>query len=644
MTTKEENPFRPKLGRIRSRGSAKKAKGYLSRVVRSASRAGGGISRTARPRRSAGAPRTFSRRVVIKARFVKLAGSGAKAQALHLRYIQRDGVTREGEKGRLYNATSDDVDGDAFLKRNETDRHQFRFIVSPEDGDQLDDLKPFIRDLMDAAERDLGTKLDWVAADHFNTEHPHTHIVLSGKRDDGRDLVIPREYIRHGFRTRAAELLTIELGPQTELEMRTRLAAEVRHERFTRLDRELLAATTDETIDLTKDGPTRWRERLRMMRLKKLEELGLAEKAGARRWHLSPELEPTLRRMGERGDIIKTMHRELAANGTERAIGADTIYDPGDPRAKPVEGRIIAKGLSDELNSRAYAIIDATDGRAVYVEIGAVSKSEDLKPGMVVRIEPPDIRPKPSDVTIDEIAQANGGRYSPSLHMIHDDKARPEFVEAHVRRLEAVRRAGHAERFEDGSWAVPQDYLDRAVQYERERAKDAPVKARVLSTLTIDAQVTAEGATWLDRRLAGDLEADLAGTGFGAEARGGAQARKRFLMRTGRITEDQAHKRLAQKVLRELERKDLADAARGLSKELGKPYSEIAQRGTVDGVYLRPVDRVSGRYALIERSKDFTLAPWRDVLERNRGKFVSGVIRGETITWTLTRPRGRTLG
>ena len=278
------------------------------------------------------------------------------------------------------------------------------------------------------------------------------------------------------------------------------------------------------------------------------------------------------------------------------------------------------------------------------MEIGAVSKSEDLKPGMVVRIEPPDIRPKPSDVTIDEIAQANGGRYSPSLHMIHDDKARPEFVEAHVRRLEAVRRAGHAERFEDGSWAVPQDYLDRAVQYERERAKDAPVKAHVLSTLTIDAQVTAEGATWLDRRLAGDLEVDLAGTGFGAEARGAAQARKRFLMRTGRITEDQAYKRLAQKVLRELERKDLADAARTLSKELGKPYSEIAERGAVDGTYLRRVDRVSGRYALIERSKDFTLAPWRDVLERTRGKFVSGVIRGETITWTWTRPRGRTLG
>ena len=644
MTTKEENPFRPKLGRIRSRGSAKKAKSYLSRVVRSASRAGGGISRTARSRRSAGAPRTFSRRVVIKGRFVKLAGSGAKAQALHLRYIQRDGVTRESEKGLLYNATSDDVDGDAFLKRNETDRHQFRFIVSPEDGEQLNDLKPFIRDLMDVAERDLGTKLDWVAADHFNTEHPHTHIVLSGKRDDGRDLVIPRDYIRHGFRTRAAELLTIELGPQTELEMRTRLAAEVRHERFTRLDRALLAAATDETIDLKTDGPTRWRERLRMMRLKKLEELGLAEKAGARRWRLSPELEPTLRRMGERGDIIKTMHRELAANGTERTIGADAIYDPGDPRAKPVEGRIIAKGLSDELNSRAYAIIDATDGRAVYVEIGAVSKSEDLKPGMVVRIEPPDIRPKPSDVTIDEIAQANGGRYSPSLHMIHDDKARPEFVEAHVRRLEAVRRAGHAERFEDGSWAVPQDYLDRAVQYERERARDAPVKAHVLSTLTIEAQVTAEGATWLDRRLASDLEANLAGTGFGAEARGAAQARKRFLMRTGRITGDHAHKRLAQKVLRELERKDLADAARGLSKELGKPYSEISQRGTVDGTYLRPVDRVSGRYALIERSKDFTLAPWRDVLERNRGKFVSGVIRGETITWTLTRPRGRSIG
>ena len=51
------------------------------------------------------------------------------------------------------------------------DRHQFRFIVAAEDGAEYQDLKPMIRRLMAQAEKDLGTKLDWVAVNHFNTGH-----------------------------------------------------------------------------------------------------------------------------------------------------------------------------------------------------------------------------------------------------------------------------------------------------------------------------------------------------------------------------------------------------------------------------------------------------------------------------------------
>ena len=51
-------------------------------------------------------------------------------------------------------------------------------------------------------EEDLGTKLDWVAADHFNTGHPHSHIVVRGRDDEGNDLVIVRDYISHGMRAR----------------------------------------------------------------------------------------------------------------------------------------------------------------------------------------------------------------------------------------------------------------------------------------------------------------------------------------------------------------------------------------------------------------------------------------------------------
>ncbi|MDA4848889.1 conjugal transfer protein TraI, partial [Hoeflea sp. E7-10] len=253
MTRNDDDIFKPKLGRMRSRGNAK-AKNYINRVLQRISVAGETGFGAARSRRFTGARigrgndvlrrhhvgcrfGPASRRVVIKSRIVKLTGrlhgKGIGAARAHLRYIQRDGVTREHEPGRLYDAIRDNADGGAFLERSEGDRHQFRFIVSPEDATEMSDLKPFVRDLMETMESDLGTKLDWVAVDHFNTGHPHTHIVLRGRDDRGKDLVIARDYIAHGMRRRASELLTLELGPQTEQEIRRKLEQQVEQDRFT---------------------------------------------------------------------------------------------------------------------------------------------------------------------------------------------------------------------------------------------------------------------------------------------------------------------------------------------------------------------------------------------------------------------------
>ena len=170
---------------------------------------------------------------MIKTRIVKLggggtgAGGGLAAAAGHVRYLQRDGVSKEHEPGRVYEARRDDADGKTFVERSGGDRHQFRFIVSPEDAAELDDLKPFVRDLMQTMEKDLGTRLDWIAADHFNTGRPHSHIVLRGRDEAGKDLVIARDYIAHGMRRRASELATLELGPRTGQEIRAGLECAV---------------------------------------------------------------------------------------------------------------------------------------------------------------------------------------------------------------------------------------------------------------------------------------------------------------------------------------------------------------------------------------------------------------------------------
>ena len=244
--------FTPKLGRIGWKQGTRLDR-YINKVMRAAQSAGhvyGGrqscftgshIGRGSAfgTLAAAGLYPGNQRRVIVKARITKFKAGDLGAARAHLRYIQRDGVTPEGEAGQLYSRDLDEANGTAFLDECGEDRHQFRLIVSPEDGAQLQDLKPFIRDFMAQVERDLDTKLDWVAVDHYNTGQPHTHIVIRGKDDLGQDLVITKDYMSQGFRQRARELVSLELGPELEYDMTLKLAHEVNAERFTRLDRSL---------------------------------------------------------------------------------------------------------------------------------------------------------------------------------------------------------------------------------------------------------------------------------------------------------------------------------------------------------------------------------------------------------------------
>lgn len=656
MATDSEDRFKPKLGKIRSRGD-KKAKTYLQRVLHSASLAGPGFRRSgglafsgSRIGRGSGwgtgaAMRrrriTGRRRVIVKTRIVKLQGQGIGAAKAHLKYVQRDGVTREGEPGRLYDAVSDEADGKDFLERSDGDRHQFRFIVSPEEGGQLDDPKPFVRGLMAEMERDLDTRLDWVAVDHFNTDNPHSHIVLRGKDELGKDLVIARDYISHGIRERASELLTLELGPVSEQQIQHGYAREVGHERFTRLDREILAQAEDGVADLRNDPRGhvgRFKHTLKIGRLQKLERMGLAEPAGAKRWRLAAGLEASLRDMGTRGDIIRTMHREMRAAGVDRAGADHAIFDPSQPDARIV-GRVVARGFSDELNDRYYLIVDGTDGRSHYAEVGELADPGDYEPGVIVAVGGKVAGSRRADRTIAEVAEQSGGRYSEALHGVVDPRASAEYVRAHVRRLEAMRRTGFAERFADGSWAIAEGFLDKARAYEERNRMRQPARLALMSSVTLEQMVEAQGATWLDRQLVAEQPESLRARGFGREAEDAIERRRRWLMQQGLAKERDGRTIYQRNLLRELSRCEVSAAADRLSKELGKPFEAPLDGERIEGVYRRPLRLASGKFAVIEKSKEFTLVPWRAALERQRGKVVSGIVRGDAISWNLTRRR-----
>jgi type IV secretory pathway VirD2 relaxase len=653
-----DDDFEPKPGRIASRGRKGDRK-YLHRVLRAVALAGGqprsGSSsrgnafRGSQIGRGASIGRVLasrdhyaafrSRRAVVKSRIVKLAGNGIKVARAHLRYIQRDGVTREGEPGQLYSADQDRADGQAFLERQTDDRHQFRFIVSAEDGDEYEDLKPLTRRLMAQMEEDLGTKLDWVAADHHNTGHPHTHIILRGKDDTGRDLIIAREYITQGLRERVAELVSLDLGPRTDLEIKNRLRREVEQERLTSIDRGLLR-------DIDKDGMVwatgrdAFHQSLRAGRLQKLGHLGLASEISPGQWQLAEGLEDTLRRMGERGDITKAMHRDLAEKGIARAASDYAIFDSSAADAQPITGRLVRRGLADEIEDRHYLIVDAVDGRTHYVDIGKGERTDPVPEGGIVSIAPKAIKPRAVDRTIAEIAAANGGRYSVDIHLQHDPTARAEFAEAHVRRLEAMRRlAGNVEREPDGTWIIAPDHLERAAAYERRLARDAPVVTQTLSALPLDRQSGADGATWLDRELLAETPVPLRDGGFGHDVRDALARRRQWLINQELAREEQGQTIYRANLLGALQRRELARVGGQLSHELGLDYAEAQSGERIEGIYRRSMDLASGRFAVIEKSREFTLVPWRPVLERSFGKQVSGFPRGETISWTLGRQR-----
>jgi type IV secretory pathway VirD2 relaxase len=324
---------------------------------------------------------------MIKARVVRGMRSPGALRA-HVGYLKRDGVTRDGSPGKLFDAAGDDTDGRVFVERCEGDRHHFRFIVSPDDAGELESLRNFTRELMDQASRDLGTGLDWVAIEHWNTQHRHNHILVRGRTDDGADLVISRDYIGTGLRARAGDLVTRELGPRSELEIRRGLEAEVTADRWTRLDRMLAreAGRAEGVIDLRpeRDAAGDPLREIRIGRMRTLERLGLAEPAGPARWVLAPDTELRLRALGERGDIIKRLHKTLTKVGASRAQSSWALE--GESHGEPIIGRLIARGLDDELRGTAFAVVDGIDGRVHHLRLPDIEMAGDGPIGGIVEL------------------------------------------------------------------------------------------------------------------------------------------------------------------------------------------------------------------------------------------------------------------
>ncbi len=386
MPRGDDNDFRPRFRR--GRGGARDGS-FVSQALRAA---GPGFAKSlghlgrgrVAARAGVGRPGPRARRVIVKARLVVQPGRLKGATLRHARYLEREPASEPGHRP-AYGPETDASDLDALAERSAGDRHQFRFIVAPEDGVDLDDLPQFTRTLMSRVERDLQTPLDWVAVDHWDTDNPHTHILLRGKTGTGQDLVIDRDYISHGLRFRAQELATEWLGPRTDREIQATQSKDLQADRLTPLDRTLQREAADGGLDLreTPASPAARRVRvLKLGRLAHLAKLGLADELRPGRWQLRPDAEATLRALGERGDIVRLVQQILGPAGNDLAI-----FSPG--QSPPVTGAIVARGLSDELTEQGYLLVQGTDGRTHYLRLTGKPDLGEFPVGGIVRASGP---------------------------------------------------------------------------------------------------------------------------------------------------------------------------------------------------------------------------------------------------------------
>jgi len=578
-----------------------------------------------------------ARRVTIKARLVNLAKAGPRSTVAHLRYIERDGVDRQGGPGHAYGPMTDDADLDAFKERGAEDRHQFRFIVSPEDAEQIDELRTYTRHLMSRMEADLGTRLEWVAVDHWNTDNPHTHVVLRGKDDTGKDLIIARDYIAEGMRQRASELATEWLGPRTELEIQRTMLREVEQERWTGLDRTLQRQAVAGLVRPEALAEPRLQRQRQMLigRLHRLQRMGLTDEVQPGTWAIHADAESTLRAMGERGDIIRTMQRAMSDRPRELAV-----FQPGED-GRGIVGRVVGKGLADELYDKGYLIIDGTDGKAHYVALPPRSGLVQYPTGAVVEVKgSTDVRAADRNIS----ALAVDGVYRTDHHLaVAKGQATPErdpheVVDAHVRRLEALRRAGIVERIADGMWRVPDDLAERGRLYDAQRLGGG-VAVDLKSHLPIERQARVLGATWLDQQLIGGGKG-LGDLGFGGETKDALRQRTDFLIDQGLAERRGQRVILARNLLATLRGRELDKAAQNIAAETGLEHRPVVDGQRVAGVYRRSVMLASGRYAMLDDGMGFSLVPWKPVIEQRLGQQIAATVRGSGVSWEMGKQRG----
>ena len=344
--------------------------GLLRRLAGSRSFALGdrsGVLRAAHNRSGRAFRLDVRQRVIVKALVSRHTGRGPDRAALgkHVAYLGRSGAGVEGERPEFFDRERDDVRPALETEGWSDDRHHFRFIISPEHGERLE-LKEYVREVMGRVGADLGEPdVSWIATCHYDTDQPHAHVLVRGRRSDGRDLVIPRDYIGYGFRARAQEAAQERLGDLSRVEAERRIWKETQADRFTGFDRRLLAEADAEGRVADGWGRSDAWAALTRARLLHLERLGLAVRQG-RGYRLDEALATRLRGLQQRRDVIRTLNQRRLETGREvRELGRERV-----------RGRVMRSGYHDEAGAVPWVVVRDGTGVEFYARLSAGSQAQ----------------------------------------------------------------------------------------------------------------------------------------------------------------------------------------------------------------------------------------------------------------------------
>lgn len=343
--------------------------------------------------------RSFNQRCAVRVTYSQNKTAGQ--WRAHGIYIARESaVGKQGGAGFALDESGKDVAAVLAKWQAAGDERIWKIILSPEFGERLD-LEKMTRDFVARSEKQCATSLEWAAVSHFNTEHPHVHLVIRGRREDGTPLKLPRDFVKQGMRSLAEEACTLQLGPRTELDAVAASEREVREHRYTSLDRTLerrgsrehevgaehLRVAVDPRL-INNPVASSARERHLQTRLTVLQGMGLAHQAGPGEWLLRVDFAAVLKAM----QLAHDRQKMLARSGGLLSDPRLRLNVLDFRRTPEVQGRVLVHGEEEQAfgAGRHYLLLEGTDAQVHMIfytpEMEQARSTGRLKPNSFIQM------------------------------------------------------------------------------------------------------------------------------------------------------------------------------------------------------------------------------------------------------------------